>query len=252
MSTTFPTSKQTFTAHVDNSASDLIDAGDINPIQDTVAAIEDAVGFGSTNGVLPAGLDVSNAKYLKFKKAAGTVDGYIGEDANDNLLVNIGTGKKFSFLINGTEKSYLDINGWGKVFKGFLAYLSVGTTVNDGDTVICNTEVFDIGSNYAAGTGIFTAPVAGYYSFTAQTGYGPVVDQKRYGFTIYSSVQGVIQWNLISSSGTGLMAVNGSIITHLQAAETIILQAGEDQTGAATILGGAANTYFSGYLISQD
>lgn len=50
MATTFPTSKQTFTQHVDQSASDLMDAADINDVQDTVTALEDDLGYGSTRG----------------------------------------------------------------------------------------------------------------------------------------------------------------------------------------------------------
>ena len=45
MSTTYPTSKQTFTDHVDNDSSDLIDAADVNDVHDTVEALEDLVGI---------------------------------------------------------------------------------------------------------------------------------------------------------------------------------------------------------------
>ena len=48
MSTTYPASKQTFTDHIDNDSGDLIDAGDVNPIQDTVEELEDGLGYGAT------------------------------------------------------------------------------------------------------------------------------------------------------------------------------------------------------------
>ncbi len=54
----------------------------------------------------------------------------------------------------------------------FSAYRSSAATNVTGDgtyyTVIFNTEVFDQGGNYNNATGIFTAPIAGRYFFTAQ------------------------------------------------------------------------------------
>ena len=51
----------------------------------------------------------------------------------------------------------------------FLAYLSSTQNNVSGDattyTIICDTEVFDQGSNYNNATGTFTAPVTGKYMF---------------------------------------------------------------------------------------
>lgn len=103
MSTTFPTSKQTFTTHVDNSASDLIDAADINDVQDTVAALEDAVGYGSTDGVLPDDLVFANTKAAKFKNAAGTADGQLSEDGSNVITLKAGSGGLILTDTNGNE-----------------------------------------------------------------------------------------------------------------------------------------------------
>lgn len=142
MSTTYPTSKQSFTSHTDNTASDLMDSADINDPQDTVAALEDAVGYGSTAGVSPAGILVPNTKKYAHKNAAGTTDASISEDASDNLIVNVATGKKVSFTVNSVEKSYLDTNGiGGAFFAQTLGYAQITSNDNTGSASNSNTPV---------------------------------------------------------------------------------------------------------------
>ena len=54
--------------------------------------------------------------------------------------------------------------------QGFLAFDSVAGTDVTGDgsdySIIYETESYDVGSNYNAATGRFTAPVTGKYFFT--------------------------------------------------------------------------------------
>lgn len=60
----------------------------------------------------------------------------------------------------------------------FSAVQSANITNVTGDgtvyTVICNTEIFDIGNNYNNATGIFTAPVTGKYQFIGNVWFGNI------------------------------------------------------------------------------
>lgn len=57
----------------------------------------------------------------------------------------------------------------------FSAYLTSTQASVTGDgtaySIISDTELFDIGSNYNHATGIFVAPVTAHYSFSAQCAY---------------------------------------------------------------------------------
>lgn len=133
----------------------------------------------------------------------------------------------------------------------FSAYLSANTAYNDDETIVFDTEIFDISSNYDKTTGIFTAPVEGYYNFTARAkvAAGGCVDQKLYGFAIVHNGTVVAQ-SILSASGT---AAIGSVINKLikcDAGDTIQITYNENATGAVTIEGSISSSYFCGYLLS--
>jgi len=137
-------------------------------------------------------------------------------------------------------------------FIGFRAYNSVQDVVNANDTIVCDTEIYDIGSNYATATGIFTAPVAGYYHFDAATSYSPTVDQKRYGFYLTGSTAGNFCQTVTQASGTSQPYIYGSATINLAANETVTMSVVETEAGTATLKAGRAQTFFSGYLITKD
>ncbi len=84
----------------------------------------------------------------------------------------------------------------------FSAYANATVTNVTGDNTqyfyVCNTKYFDIGSNYNAGTGIFTAPSNGDYFFTAtcslasSTGAGSQTDYGYFGFFTSTSVDYIV------------------------------------------------------------
>ena len=142
----------------------------------------------------------------------------------------------------------------------FLAHLNTSVTNVTGDgtqyTVLFDTVDFDQASNYAAGTGLFTAPVTGVYSFQTSVNVNTITaanqtgridfirngTQLYHGFTIYPGITTIGNWV-------------GAITVKLTAADTFgvtITFSGSTKTngvsGAASF-GGVYVTYFSGSLL---
>lgn len=131
---------------------------------------------------------------------------------------------------------------------GFRAYLSGNTGYNDGNTVVFDTENFDTGSDYAIATGIFTAPVDGYYIFYSYLVISPTVDQTRYGLDIYVSTIQVIA-DRKSASGTSSMSVGATTgELYMSESDTAYVKFSEQAAGAPTVVGGQF-TFFGGKLV---
>ncbi len=142
----------------------------------------------------------------------------------------------------------------------FSAFNSVTDTNVTGDgtafTVICDTEIFDVNSNYDNITGIFTAPVTGRYLLIAG------VDGRDYG-----AGHTVSQINLITSNRTyilhfedgsitstpgNILIRNGSVIADMDTGDTASVQfvvSGSTLTIDVFGTGAAIQTYFQGFLL---
>ena len=59
------------------------------------------------------------------------------------------------------------------------------------DSILFNTEFHDYGSNYATGTGVFTAPEAGAYALSSTLNVDPA-DARSVSFTMTASTAGTL------------------------------------------------------------
>jgi len=137
----------------------------------------------------------------------------------------------------------------------FNAHLSGVVTDVTGNgaiyTVIYNTELFDIGSNYATGTGIFTAPVDGNYLFT---GSARLQDCSALVFArIYLTTSDWTYSQSIGRTGTSQNAqVSVYAIAPMDAGDTAYCRV--EGTGEASnrcdLNANAWSTYFCGVLVN--
>lgn len=131
---------------------------------------------------------------------------------------------------------------------GFLAYNSADdVTQANTATVDFNAEDYDVLGNFAAD--IFTAPVAGYYLFTAgvMTSTGSATQDR----SAYIVVNGIpYQFGYVPSIGTAsVLQITGSVVVLMSVGHQASVTLGLS-TGTATVVGNAGRpTFFSGRLL---
>ena len=136
----------------------------------------------------------------------------------------------------------------------FSAYNSAtdADLVNDETlhTIDFDTEVFDIGGNFASDT--FTAPVAGKYFFTS----GVTVVQQDVDVSvrmqILTSGGTFDSWGWQHQNASNYTTHTVSCLVHLTASQTakVRVAAKADTDDDFDIVGGATNTYFQGYRVA--
>lgn len=140
---------------------------------------------------------------------------------------------------------------------GFSAYVSANQTNVTGAgtayTVIANTELYDLGSNYNNATGVFTAPTTGKYLFTAGISMtGLTLLTSNINITMVQAGSVARTYQVFNVSGISLAetgwGTNHSIIVRLVAGDTfkMVVTGSGQLTNGLTVAGNATNalTYF--------
>lgn len=144
----------------------------------------------------------------------------------------------------------------------FLAYLSTtmvnatGTDATGLVTIPFDTEVFDIGSNYNTSTGVFTAPVAGKYCFSAYCTLDDLpADDRRLFFRVIVDATSFLHHlsNPRYVHVSGVYVTGSDAFYSMDAADEAKVQVSvyDGASDDVDIVGSAATelkTYFSGYL----
>lgn len=212
-----------------------------NIFSGTASAI--SVSAGASLSVTDCTVDSSNTNAIT---GAGTIE-----------ISNI-TFSNTSSVINTTTQTY-DYVQLGK-YKAhgqptFSAYNSASDADQTGDgtvyTVICDTEVFDIGANYNNGTGVFTAPVTGRYMLIGSV----LCQQVTAAMTSTLSIATTARTYTYGNTGTSF---TGNMPLYMCAIAD--MTAGNTASMAVTIGGGAKvvdiyggsdmRTFFQGYLLA--
>lgn len=118
-------------------------------------------------------------------------------------------------------------------------------------TVIFNTEVFDIGSNYDISTGLFTAPVDGIYLFCANVLFSGITSSHTGGIIQFNPSSGIVNRFFEGSPAAiragSLMALGGSAIYQLSASDTMSIQL--RFSNGSKVVDINTNSIFEGYLL---
>ena len=118
-------------------------------------------------------------------------------------------------------------------------------------TLICNTEIFDQGSDYDNTTGTFTAPVTGIYRFNARLAWNNIVGQDSSQLYIQTSNRNYL--TIMSTFSPVGLRQNASEFCDMDDGDTCILRGVGSGQGSDTVgfIGSATNaaTYFAGNLV---
>lgn len=179
----------------------------------------------------------------------------IGVDDDDadafKISQGVALGVNDTIVIEATGECTMPLQ------PAFYAYVSATQSNVTGNgatyTIIPNTEIYDVNGDYDTGTGNFTAPVTGKFIFNgcvrltgvaaANNTYTSIVTSNRSYITAMSSA------SAIQTSG-GACMYRLSSIADMDAADIayMTIYSSGEAGDVNDVVGGAANTYFGGYL----
>lgn len=190
--------------------------------------------------------------------------------------VAVASTGQLSSLGFGTAAQVLTSNGagvsptWqGSTFAGsptyFQAYRTSNQTVAGGNTtttIVFDTAISNVGSAYATGTGIFTAPATGYYGFSTTLNYANLTTPAGLSQVILAytgSVQSLRlqQFGLVPATTGAAIILTASWAMPMTSGDTVKIQPFADGAGNYIISGSALSasafntgTTFSGWRIA--
>lgn len=155
---------------------------------------------------------------------------------------------------DGTGISSLEFGSGHTSLKNdykFYAYRNSAWTVANGK-VTFDTVVFDTGSNYSTSTGLFTAPVSGFYWFNTKlyfSLFGGGTDSGNVQLVYNNTTATNVGTYVSNSQGVG-SSTGGPLIYQMSATDTMQVNMASVTRGDTGVTGSAA-TYFQGHLLSN-
>ncbi len=183
----------------------------------------------------------------------------IGSNLVAGNMVFLGSTSTISSSIQNTNQN---LGSWKAPSQpSFIAYQSANAANVTGDatayTIISDTEIKDIGSNYNNATGVFTAPVTGKYLLGGYVQLSSVGAAHTLG-----NVQLVLTGRTVNIPGifnpfnlanlSGVVSWGGMMLVSMTAADTVSLRVTiSNSTKTVQVNGsGSPQTYFFGQLIA--
>jgi hypothetical protein len=176
----------------------------------------------------------------EWAAAAGGVDGITS--AANATAISIDSTERVTMPLQPSFSAYLTSNANG-VVGGATTYHITNAF----------TEHFDIGGNFNAANGTFTAPVTGKYILATWIHVGGIDTAHSYYEAMFttSNFQYRFDHNELDSGFAGTWYAKGTIVADMDASDTAYLtyRLSGSSTGTANVAGGTTGVWFSGMLI---
>lgn len=204
------------------------------------------IGTSSPSFTFGSGLEIERAgdSTLRLENTTNSVAAELSA-YNSGLLVYTLSSHPIIFGTSGGEKMRIDAGGrvTASYQPSFRASRTAGTT-SAGSTFVFNSVHHNNGSHYDNTTGVFTAPVTGYYYISFQA----LLNNSNAAGSYYAHLvsNGNKNFAYVYSAANTYAAASVSAILYLAASDTVYVRAGSG-TWYGTL---AENTIFSGHLIS--
>jgi hypothetical protein len=194
-----------------------------------------------------------------------TADGVLYSDAS-GVITSTSAGTAGQVLTSngaGVAPTYQAAGGGSTTY--FQAYRTSNQTVAGGDTsttIIFDTAIDNVGGAYNTGTGVFTAPATGYYSFSTCVFYNNLNtpagnSQVILAYTGSAQSLRLIEQGIGGYSGGAAIILTCSWSMPMTSGDTIKIQPFADGVGNYTIAGGALSSSafntastFSGFRVA--
>mgnify|MGYP003645180807 CR=1 FL=1 len=166
-----------------------------------------------------------------------------------------------------TGQMSVPITGWSSTLElssstdtRIVAFQATSSTTviaaSSTDTTVINPTVsYDTHGAYATGTGIYTAPVAGKYRFSAGVQGAGLAYVATANLNLGlakngTSITKMIHTDVVDAAVTKRMYLFGSTTIDLVAGDTVRLVCSQNNASTSTLNGGTVNNYFEGERIS--
>jgi len=232
-------------------------ATDTRSIKIGVSNTKNDVGSTGSLIVKVTDTDTSNAYYQLSNTTTTWTLGSAPIDASNTKFVlspsaTFNTGNVMEVKESGEVNFPLNC-----AFSAFLSSTASNVTGNNTTyTILCDSEVFDVGGNYDTGTGTFTAPVTGKYHFIYSILLGGIVNANDNTSTLVTSNR-VYKSNANSATAVkdaaGQASYRGEFLCDLDAGDTAtatVYSTGEG-SNVNDVIGHASAlyTFFQGRLV---
>lgn len=212
------------------------------------------VGIGVSNPSTPLEITANaGANALRIRARSGDDYGFINYYSNDGSTrwaeIYSSSNKDISFTTDGTGSVKFKVDASGRVTMpyqaGFAAY-SPATGTGGQNAIVYGSTYHNIGNHYNTSTGIFTAPIAGRYLFTASCLFNYSSGAyHRLDFRLNGSVYNSYGETLENQAGPSYSSATISNIFTLNANDTMQMW-----NGSNTTTYGSSYGHFSGIMLA--